>query len=171
MIVELIKGISLDAVHTIKGRKNFTKAYEKMGMILAKIHNLNACVGDCKPENIFETKEKNLFILDFDQFRYFKDFSENMLTGQLWDFHEFLFYLGHFFPNSKHPFLPKLIHAFHLGYFKKRKRNKTFGKFLLKIGSPKYIWSYIFFLNPFTLKFIYDLVISEKKQIIKSLAI
>ncbi|OLS25605.1 MAG: hypothetical protein HeimC3_13530 [Candidatus Heimdallarchaeota archaeon LC_3] len=171
LIVELINGIPLDAVHTNEGRKNFIKAYEKMGMILAKIHNLNACIGDCKPENIFETEDNELYILDFDQFRFFRKFSEKMLTAQLWDFHEFLFYLGHFFPNSNHPLLPKLIRAFQIGYFNKRKRNKVFGKFLIKIGSPRYIWSYLLFLNPLTLKLIYHLVTTEKQRIIRSLVI
>ncbi|MHA1989836.1 MAG: hypothetical protein ACW981_03170 [Candidatus Hodarchaeales archaeon] len=168
LVLEFVTGIHLDAVHTPEGRSKFIQSYEKMGSLLARIHNLNACIGDCKPENIFQTENNELEIIDFDQFRFFKKYSERMIIGQLWDFHEFIFYLGHYFPNSSHPLLPKLIKAFLKGYFQKRRRNEFFGRFLVKMCSIRFIWSYLFFLHPLTLKFIYDLVNREKKELIKS---
>lgn len=171
LVLEFITGVALDSVHAFQGNKEFIKSYRTMGELLAKIHNLKACVGDCKPENIFHLENNELSFIDFDQFQYFNKSSKKLIIGQLWDFHEFIFYLGHFFPNKRHPLLPKLINSFLHGYFARRKQNKTFGKFLLQIGSFRYFWSYLFFLNPLTLKFLYDIVKSEKNSRINAIKV
>ena len=60
----------------------------EIGKLLAKIHNLNITLGDCKPENFIFNEAGKLYVLDLEQGERFGD--------KKWDIAEFLYFSGHF---------------------------------------------------------------------------
>ena len=64
-----------------------SNAFE-IGKLLAKIHNLNITLGDCKPENFIINDAGKLYVIDLEQGERFGD--------KNWDIAEFLYYSGHF---------------------------------------------------------------------------
>jgi tRNA A-37 threonylcarbamoyl transferase component Bud32 len=60
----------------------------KIGKLLAKIHNINITLGDCKPENFIINEDGDLYVLDLEQGERFGD--------KKWDIAEFLYFSGHF---------------------------------------------------------------------------
>jgi tRNA A-37 threonylcarbamoyl transferase component Bud32/predicted nucleotidyltransferase len=69
--------------------KNEYQSYAfEIGKLLAKIHNLNITLGDCKPENFIIGDDGRLFVLDLEQSERFGD--------KKWDIAEFLYFSGHF---------------------------------------------------------------------------
>ena len=60
----------------------------KIGELLAKIHNLNITLGDCKPENFILGNDGRAYVLDLEQGERHGD--------KKWDVAEFLYFSGHF---------------------------------------------------------------------------
>lgn len=161
LITNYIQGIPLDAFHDKKnGGKSLIPAFYLMGQTLARIHNIGASLGDCKPENVFFINKKQITLIDFDQFQLLPQ--NKRLNAQLWDLHEFCYYSGHYFPNPSHFLLKKILSAFLKGYFDAKNKNSDYKAFIKNLGSIRYVIPFIFFVQPFTLKKIYQTVLKYR---------
>ncbi len=85
---KLVSEIITEAFNTeILKIEHKSSAFE-IGKLLAKIHNLNITLGDCKPENFIINDAGKLYVIDLEQGERFGD--------KKWDIAEFLYYSGHF---------------------------------------------------------------------------
>ena len=150
LIFEFVNGLSLDQMHRKGIGLKLIPSYRLMGETLARIHDHHGNIGDCKPENVFQTQDGRITIIDLDQFKYFERSTRKMLIAQLWDVHEFVYYTGHFFPNSRHPLLNLFLRAFLRGYLTTRKRSKDFYWLLRHLATFRAIWPFTTFLHPKT---------------------
>jgi len=80
----------------------------KAGETVAKVHKLNICLGDTKPENFIVDREGRVWLVDFEQ---------GELEGdRAWDVAEFLYYSGHYFgmgfEDTARVFAEAFIHGY-----------------------------------------------------------
>ena len=95
------------------------------GLLIASAHELEAALGDTKPENFIVDREGKVTLVDLEQARYEGDYG--------WDVAEFLFYSGHYWlPFNKA--LLGYIEAFVSGYLEKGS-----ARVLRKAASPRYV--------------------------------
>ena len=164
LITDYIQGIPLDAFHDKKnGGKLLIPAFYMMGQTLARIHNIGATLGDCKPENVFFINKKQIALIDFDQFKLLPQYKR--LNAQLWDLHEFCYYSGHYFPNPNHSLLKQILTAFLKGYFDHKSKNSDYKRFVTQLGSLQYVIPFLFFVQPFTLRKIYQINLYYKRPV------
>jgi len=93
LVERFIEGKSASEIVTAAFSTEILKIEHKsyafeIGKLLAKIHNLNITLGDCKPENFIIGKDGRLYVLDLEQGERFGD--------KKWDVAEFLYFSGHF---------------------------------------------------------------------------
>jgi tRNA A-37 threonylcarbamoyl transferase component Bud32 len=82
---------------------------QKVGEKIAKAHKLGVTLGDCKPENIIITKDREPTFLDFEQ--------ATRNGNKPWDVAEFLYYSGHYISPIANSDAAELIaKAFIQGY-------------------------------------------------------
>jgi len=84
---ELVENIK--RIISSKNNENDVALIKEAGRKIAKAHNLNVSLGDCKPENFIVTKD-DMVLLDLEQA------ARN--GNQAWDIAEFLYYSGHYSP-------------------------------------------------------------------------
>jgi len=108
----------------------------KVGEEIAKIHNLNVSLGDCKPENMKLTQDGRICFLDLEQAERGGD--------QAWDIAEFLYYSGHYAAMSPIRVPKKITESFVDGYLEGGGDAEN----IERIKSPKYIKVFSFFTPP-----------------------
>jgi tRNA A-37 threonylcarbamoyl transferase component Bud32 len=109
----------------------------KVGETFAKVHALDASLGDTKPENIIIGKKGEIYLLDLEQA------SRN--GDKVWDVAEFLYYTGHYIS----PFFGKraaglITKAFINGYLRAGGNIDV----IKKAGNPKYTRVFSIFISP-----------------------
>jgi len=139
---EYIEGESLaeivkDIVYSKKKVKEKLNLIRKSGEEIAKIHASGVTIGDCKPENIVVTKNKELYFVDLEQA------ARN--GNRSWDIAEFLYYSGHYVPPV-FPVRPaeKIARSFLKGYLRAGGKKEV----VLKAGSAKYTKAFSVFTPP-----------------------
>ena len=108
----------------------------KVGEEMAKVHNLNVSLGDCKPENMKLTRDGRICFLDLEQAERGGD--------RAWDIAEFLYYSGHYAYLSPIGVPKKITESFVEGYLKAGGNIEN----IKKAKSPKYIKVFSFFTPP-----------------------
>jgi len=108
----------------------------KVGEEMARVHNLNVSLGDCKPENMKLTCDGRVCFLDLEQAERGGD--------RAWDIAEFLYYSGHYAYLSPIRVPKKITESFVEGYLK---AGGDAGN-IEKARSPKYIKVFSFFTPP-----------------------
>jgi len=108
----------------------------KVGEEIAKIHNLNVSLGDCKPENMKLTQDGRICFIDLEQAERGGD--------QAWDIAEFLCYSGHYAYMSPIKIPKKITESFVDGYLKAGGNAEN----IKKAKSPKYMKVFSFFTPP-----------------------
>jgi len=108
----------------------------KVGEEMAKVHNLNVSLGDCKPENMKLTPNGRICFLDLEQAERGGD--------QAWDIAEFLYYSGHYAYMSPIKVPKKITESFVDGYLEGGGNAEN----IRKARSPKYIKVFSFFTPP-----------------------
>lgn len=101
------------------------EAAREAGLLLAGAHELEAALGDTKPENFIVDRDGKVTLVDLEQARYNGDYG--------WDVAEFLYYSGHYwlpFNDALHGY----VEAFVNGY-----KEKGSARVLRKAASPKYV--------------------------------
>jgi len=108
----------------------------KIGCEIARIHNLGASIGDCKPENIIFAHDGRIFFVDLEQ--------AGRNGDQAWDIAEFLYYSGHYalFPPTR--IVRKVAREFLRGYLESGGRVENIKRAL----SPRYVKVFSFFTPP-----------------------
>jgi len=106
------------------GQREREAAYQA-GKLMARAHQLEAALGDTKPENFLVERKGEVTLVDLEQARYRGDYS--------WDLAEFLFYSGHYW-LSFNKTLAGYVDAFIKGY-----REQGSGSTIRKAASPKYV--------------------------------
>lgn len=100
-------------------------AAHSAGLLIANAHQLEAALGDTKPENFIVDRNGEVTLVDLEQAK------ENGDYG--WDIAEFLYYSGHYWlPFSKE--LSGYVESFVKGYLEAGSM-----KVLRKAASPKYV--------------------------------
>lgn len=95
------------------------------GVLMATAHQLEAALGDTKPENFIVDRKGEVTLVDLEQARYQGDYS--------WDVAEFLFYSGHYWlPFNE--VLSAYVEAFVKGYLEAGPSSV-----LHKAASPRYV--------------------------------
>ena len=109
---------------TLLGQREQTAAHSA-GLLLANAHQLEAALGDTKPENFIVDRSGDVTLVDLEQAR------ENGDYG--WDIAEFLYYSGHYWlPFSRE--LSGYVESFVKGYLEVGST-----RVLRKAASPKYV--------------------------------
>ena len=108
----------------------------KVGKEIAKVHNLNISLGDCKPENMKLTRDGRICFLDLEQAERGGD--------QVWDIAEFLYYSGHYAYMSPIRVPKRITENFVKGYLEGRGKAEN----IRRVKSPKYIKVFSFFTPP-----------------------
>ncbi|HIE18231.1 TPA: hypothetical protein EYP75_00750 [Candidatus Bathyarchaeota archaeon] len=103
---------------------------------MAKVHNLNVSLGDCKPENMKLTRDGRICFLDLEQAERGGD--------QAWDIAEFLYYSGHYAYMSPIKVPKKITENFVNGYLEGGGNTEN----IRKVKSPRYIKVFSFFTPP-----------------------
>ena len=102
-----------------------SNAAQAAGTLIAQAHELEAALGDTKPENFIVDRGGQVTLVDLEQAREGGDYS--------WDVAEFLYYSGHYWlPTNKA--LSGYLEAFVKGY-----RESGRARILRKAASPKYV--------------------------------
>ena len=83
---EIVKGIISPSSEESMTREN--EIIRSVGREVARAHSLNIALGDCKPENMLVTEDRQVCFLDLEQAR--------RNGNQPWDIAEFLYYSGHY---------------------------------------------------------------------------
>lgn len=114
-IYEFIEGENLDeqvkAARKNDDVENLESVYEKVGLEVAKIHSSGYILGDCKPANVIQSSNGQLYYVDLEQAR---RSGNKRLSG--WDVCEFLMFTGRFFLLPKKA--RRLCEAFLKGYLR-----------------------------------------------------
>jgi len=92
---------------------------------MAGAHQLEAALGDTKPENFLVEKNGDVTLVDLEQARYRGDYS--------WDLAEFLFYSGHYW-LSYNKTLAAFLDSFIKGY-----REQGSANTVRAAASPRYV--------------------------------
>src|SRR5260370_35896074 len=92
---------------------------------MANGQDLEAALGDTKPENFIVDRDGKVTLVDLEQARYIGDYS--------WDVAEFLFYSGHYWLPFNNALL-EYVEAFVNGYLEKGSP-----RVLRKAASPRYV--------------------------------
>lgn len=95
------------------------------GRLMAGAHQLEAALGDTKPENFLVEKNGNVTLVDLEQARHRGDYG--------WDVAEFLFYSGHYW-LSFNKSLESYVDSFIKGY-----REHGSSSVVRSAASPKYV--------------------------------
>ena len=95
------------------------------GRLMAGAHQLEAALGDTKPENFLVEKNGNVTLVDLEQARHRGDYP--------WDIAEFLFYSGHYW-LSFNKSLAGYVDSFLKGYMERGSSN-----IVRAAASPKYV--------------------------------
>ena len=101
------------------------EAARTAGLLMASAHELEAALGDTKPENFIVDRDGKVTLVDLEQARYEGDYG--------WDVAEFLFYSGHYWLPFNNALLG-YVEAFVRGYLEKGS-----AKVLRKAASPRYV--------------------------------
>jgi len=138
---EYVEGESLARIirqicSSSEGNDNLYSVISKVGGEMAKVHNLNVSLGDCKPENMKLTEDGKICFLDLEQAERGGD--------QAWDVAEFLYYSGHYAFMSPIKVPRKLTESFLEGYLKAGGKAGN----IEKVRSPRYIKVFSFFTPP-----------------------
>jgi tRNA A-37 threonylcarbamoyl transferase component Bud32 len=102
-----------------------TFAGRTAGLLLAGAHQLEAALGDTKPENFIVDRSGSVTLVDLEQARENGDYS--------WDVAEFLYYSGHHWILINEA-LSDFVEAFVEGYLE-----TGLARVLRKAASPKYV--------------------------------
>jgi tRNA A-37 threonylcarbamoyl transferase component Bud32 len=97
----------------------------QVGRLLAGAHQLEAALGDTKPENFLVERNGNVTFVDLEQARYRGDYA--------WDVAEFLFYSGHYW-LSFNKSLEGYVDSFIKGY-----KEQGSPSVVKAAASPKYV--------------------------------
>lgn len=93
LFMEFIDGVDvLQLWLTCNDNNLLKKVTEMMGEVLAKLHNSNITLGDCKPENFIYLNDR-IYITDLEQ--------ASIGGDKSWDLMELLIYPGHYLGASK----------------------------------------------------------------------
>jgi len=106
------------------GQREREAAY-RSGKLMASAHQLEAALGDTKPENFIVEKKGGVTLVDLEQARHRGDYS--------WDLAEFLFYSGHYW-FSFNKTLEGYVDSFIRGY-----REQGSVTALKSAASPRYV--------------------------------
>ncbi len=106
------------------GQREREAAYQA-GRLMAGAHQLEAALGDTKPENFLVEKNGDVTLVDLEQARYRGDYS--------WDLAEFLFYSGHYW-LSYNKTLAAFLDSFIKGY-----REQGSANTVRAAASPRYV--------------------------------
>jgi len=141
LIQEYVEGESLTRIikRICSSSGDDERLYSVIGMVaeeIAKIHNLNVSLGDCKPENIKLAEDGRIFFLDLEQAERGGD--------QAWDIAEFLYYSGHYASLSPLKVPRRITERFIDGYLKGGGRIEN----IKRVRSPRYIRTFSFFTPP-----------------------
>ncbi|MCD6538058.1 hypothetical protein J7L18_05545 [Candidatus Bathyarchaeota archaeon] len=141
LIQEYIEGESLTRIikRICSSGGDDERLYSIISMVgeeIAKIHNLNVSLGDCKPENIKLAEDGRIFFLDLEQAERGGD--------QAWDIAEFLYYSGHYASLSPLKVPRRITESFIDGYLKGGERVEN----IKRVRSPRYIRAFSFFTPP-----------------------
>jgi tRNA A-37 threonylcarbamoyl transferase component Bud32 len=110
---------------------------KEVGRKIAEIHKLGVSLGDCKPENILVTVNRELYFMDLEQATRDGD--------QSWDVAEFLYYSGHYVsPFSASDAAELLTREFIEGYMEAGGKKEI----IKKAASPKYTKVFSIFTLP-----------------------
>ena len=101
------------------------EAVYQAGRLIAGAHELEAALGDTKPENFLVEKRGEVTLVDLEQARYRGDYS--------WDLAEFLFYSGHYW-LSFNKTLAGYVDSFIKGY-----REQGSASTVRAAASPRYV--------------------------------
>ena len=127
----------------------------KVGEEIARVHNLNVSLGDCKPENMKLTEDERICFLDLEQAERGGD--------QAWDLAEFLYYSGHYAFMSPIKVPREITESFLEGYLKAGGNAEN----IEKVRSPRYIKVFSFFTPPHILYVIANTcrkIVQEKSE-------
>jgi len=116
--------------------ENLYSVISKVGEEMARVHNLNVSLGDCKPENMKLTRDGRICFLDLEQAERGGD--------QAWDIAEFLYYSGHYAYMSPIKVPKKITESFVDGYLEGGGNAEN----IKKARSPRYIKVFSFFTPP-----------------------
>jgi tRNA A-37 threonylcarbamoyl transferase component Bud32 len=111
---EYVEGTNMTEIikHVIASKEKATTEIalvQKVGEKIATAHKLGVALGDCKPENIIITRDKEPIFLDLEQ--------ATRNGNEPWDIAEFLYYSGHYISPIANPDAAELItNAFIQGY-------------------------------------------------------
>ncbi len=101
------------------------EAARTAGLLMASAHELEASLGDTKPENFIADRDGEVTLVDLEQARHKGDYG--------WDVAEFLFYSGHYWLPFNNALLG-YVEAFVSGYMEKGS-----ARVLRKAASPRYV--------------------------------
>lgn len=96
------------------------------GETVGRVHKLNLCLGDCKPENMIYSEDKEIYLIDLEQAR--------IGGNPAWDIAEFLYFSTLFTPNPKREAVRELAVNFLRGYLESYDRVEH----LIEAGKQKY---------------------------------
>jgi len=128
---------------------------ESVGELFAKVHSYGMTLGDTKPENVLISKNKTIYLLDFEQATQDGD--------KTWDIAEFLYYAGHYLQPLPNIGTAEIItETFIRGYLKGGGELKN----VKKAKSPKYTRVFSVFTMPSVIMAITNTIskISENVQ-------
>ncbi|MCS7120630.1 MAG: lipopolysaccharide kinase InaA family protein [Nitrososphaerota archaeon] len=108
----------------------------RVGGEIARVHNANVALGDCKPENILLTPDGKIFFVDLEQGEIGGD--------QAWDIAEMLFYIGHYAPLLSADPIRRLTGEFLDGYLGAGGDRENIRRAI----SPGYVKVFSFFTSP-----------------------
>jgi len=119
-----------------EGREGLMTVVRQVGREIAKVHELGAALGDCKPENIILAKDGRIYFVDLEQSQRGGD--------QTWDIAEFMYYSGHYAFFSPIETAQAITREFVTGYLEGGGEAGNIGK----ARSPQYIKVFSFFTPP-----------------------
>ena len=107
------------------------------GRRIAETHQIGVSLGDCKPENIIVTRDREICFVDLEQATRDGD--------QTWDIAEFLYYSGHYVPPlATADQIVLLAKVFLEGYIERGGDLQT----VKKVASPRYTKVFSLFTQP-----------------------
>ena len=107
------------------------------GRKIAETHQIGVSLGDCKPENIIVTRDREICFVDLEQATRDGD--------QTWDIAEFLYYSGHYVPPlATADQIVLLAKVFLEGYIERGGDLQT----VKKVASPRYTKVFSLFTQP-----------------------
>ncbi len=134
-VTEIIKQICSSE----EERTDLADAIKQVGKEIAKVHELDVALGDCKPENIIIAKDGKIYFVDLEQAERGGD--------QTWDIAELLYYSGHYASISPIEATRVITREFIKGYLEAGGKTEN----IKRARSPKYIKVFSFFTPPHTL--------------------